>query len=392
MPDYPEPDVDVDALSPTEFATRLDAGESLRVLDVRNRDEFEAWQLSGPTVTSTHLPYMKWLQAEVQGTVDELAAEVAGDGPITVVCGRGEASAHVTGLLVEAGVEARNLADGMDGWARVYQFETVETAGQTTVFQYRRPSSGCLGYMLVADDEAVVVDPLLAFTERYVADAADRGVEMTHVLDTHVHADHVSGLRDLADETGATPVMPRLAVERGVAYDVETVLDVETLVVGDATVDVIHLPGHTTGMTAFAVDDLLLAGDSLFVESVARPDLERSADGAESLAIHLYQSLTDRLEPFPDETVVAPGHYSEAADRAADGTYTARLGDLRERLPAFSMDRAEFVARILRDMPPRPANFERIIATNLGHEPIDDEETLALELGPNNCAASPLSD
>jgi len=388
MSEYPEPEVDVDARSPTALADRIGRGEAVRLLDVRNRDEFEDWHVDGPTVDATLVPYMQWLQADATDSVADLAADIDGDGPITVVCGRGEASAYVAGLLTEAGFDAHNLAEGMAGWARVYRAREIPGTDPTVV-QYQRPASGCLGYLIVAGNEALVVDPLAAFTDRYIEDATERGAEITTVVDTHVHADHVSGLRDLADETGATPVMPRMSVERGVTYDVETMIDGEELTVGDATVEVRHLPGHTTGMTALLVGETLLSGDSLFVESVARPDLEQGENGAEMLAGQLYESLTDRLADLSDETLVAPGHYGEGATPADDGTYTATLGELRERLSVFGMDSTEFRARILRDMPPRPANFERIIAANLGREDLTAEDAFELELGPNNCAASP---
>ena len=389
MTDYREPEGEVDSLSPDALADRLDAGEPVRLLDVRNRDEYEEWHIDGPSVTATLIPYMQWLQADATDSVAERAAEIEGEGPIVAVCARGEASAYVADLLDRAGHDARNLADGMAGWARVLRTTELSTDGPATVVQYRRPASGCLGYMVTAGDEAVVVDPLRAFVDRYVADAADRGVDITHVVDTHVHADHVSGLRDLADRTGATPVMPRMGIERGVEYEVEPVIHGETIPVGETELDAVHLPGHTTGMTGFLVDGILLAGDSLFVESVARPDLEQGADGASALAAQLHESLTERLADLPDETLVAPGHYSEAATPAADGSYTATLGDLRNRLGVFSMDRNEFTGRIVMDMPDRPANFERIIAINLGLEALDDAEAFELELGPNNCAASP---
>jgi len=388
MSDYPEPDVAVDSRSPDWLADRLAAGDPVRLLDVRNRDEFEDWQISGPSVESTLVPYMQWLQADAQDSVADRAGEVDGDGPITVVCGRGEASAYVAGLLTEAGIDAHNLDDGMQGWARVAR--TVELPGDTaTVVQFQRPASGCLSYLLVAGDEAAVIDPLRAFTDRYLDAAAAREAEITTVVDTHVHADHVSGLRELAAETGSNPVLPRMSVQRGVEYDVETIIDGETITVGDATLRAVHLPGHTTGMTAFAVGDVLLSGDSLFLESVARPDLQRGEGGAEALAAQLYESLTERLADFDDDTLVAPGHYSEGTDPAADGGYVASLGDLRDRLPVFGMERTEFTARIMRDIPPQPDNFERIVAANLGLERLDDDAAFEVELGPNNCAATP---
>ncbi|WP_299265343.1 MBL fold metallo-hydrolase [Halorientalis sp.] len=388
MSDYPEPDAPVDSRSPDWLADRLAAGDPVRLLDVRNRDEFEDWRITGQPVEPTLVPYMQWLQADAQDTVADRAAEIDGQGPITVVCGKGEASAYVAGLLTEAGIDAHNLEDGMDGWARVDR--TLELPGEgPTVVQFQRPASGCLSYLVVAGDEAAVIDPLRAFTDRYVDAATDRDAEITTVVDTHVHADHVSGLRELAAETGATPVLPRLSVQRGVESDVATVVDGEELQVGDATLRAVHLPGHTTGMTAFAAGDVLLSGDSLFLESVARPDLQRGEGGAEALAAQLYESLTERLADFDDDTLVAPGHYGEGTDPAADGAFVATLGDLRERLPVFGMERTEFTARIMRDIPPQPDNFERIVAANLGLERLDDDAAFEVELGPNNCAATP---
>ena len=385
--DYPDPPTDPSSLSAAALQAKLDGGEPLRLLDVRDRDEYEQWRIRGESVTATQLPFTKFLQAKVTGKVDGLVDEVAGTGPITAVCGRGEASAFVAGLLTDHGVEAQNLSDGMEGWARLYEAREL-TCDAATVLQYRRPSSGCLGYMVVGDGSAAVVDPLRAFTDRYVADAADRDASITHAIDTHVHADHVSGVRRLAAETGAEPMLSERAVARGVD-GVTALSDGDTLRVGSVTLEAVPLPGHTSGMTGFTVGDVLLAGDSVFLDSVARPDLEAGADGAVDLARDLHRTLTERLAARPAETLVAPGHYSESTTPAADGTFTATLGTLRDRLPAFSMDREAFVEYVCDDIPPRPANFERIIAINLGTATADDDTAFELELGPNNCAAAP---
>jgi len=385
--DYPDPPTDPPSLSATALQSKLDTGESVRLLDVRDRDEYEQWRIRGESVTATQLLFAKFLQAKVTGEVDDVVADVAGTGPITVVCGRGEASAFVAGLLTEHDIEAQNLSDGMEGWARLYEAREIP-CDDATVRQYRRPSSGCLGYMVVSDDSAAVIDPLRAFTDRYIADATDRDASLTHAIDTHVHADHVSGVRRLAEETDAEPILSERAVARGID-DMTTLADDEPLQVGSATLEPRPLPGHTTGMTGFTIGDVLLAGDSVFLDSVARPDLEAGADGARDLARELHRTLTDRLTALPDETLVAPGHYSESTTPADDGTFTATLGTLRNRLPGFTMDREAFVEYACDDMPPRPANFERIIAINLGAETADDDTAFRFELGPNNCAAAP---
>jgi len=386
---YPDPPAAHPSLSAADLKERIDAGGSVRLLDVRDRDEFEEWHIDGPSVTATQLPFSKFLQAKVTGEVDGLLGDIDGEGPITAVCARGEASGFVAGLLTDHGVDARNLADGMEGWARLYEARELHCEA-ATVLQYDRPASGCLSYLVVSDGDAAVVDPLRQFTDRYLADAADHDATLRYAVDTHVHADHISGRGRLADDHGVESVLPARAADRGVTDDPTLLADGDALSFGPATLDAIALPGHTTGMTGFRVGDVLLAGDSIFLDSVARPDLEAGDDGARALADDLYTTLAERLAALPDETLVAPGHYADASERSADGTFSARLDSLRGRLSAWSLDRETFVERICADIPPRPANFERIVAINLGTEHVDEETAFELELGPNNCAATPL--
>jgi len=388
------------SVAPAELHAKIATGEAVSVLDVRDRDETGTWRIEGPSVSFTQVPMMQFLGAEANGTVGKVTADAGLEGPIVVVCGRGEASDHVATLLNEEGIEARNLAGGMDAWARLYTAVEVAATGGgdagsgaragvedgTTVIQYHRPSSGCLAYMVVSDGEAAVIDPLRAFTDRYVAGAADRGASVVAAIDTHVHADHVSGVRALAAETGARKILPAGARDRGLAFDAEMVADGDRIEVGEASIEAVAAPGHTTEMTALRLGNVLCSGDGLFLGSVARPDLERG-DGARDLAETLYETLQE-LRALSRETVVAPGHVEPAAIPGADDSHTATLGEVRDRLDLLSLDRAAFVDRILADVPPRPANYERIIETNLGRATVEDEEAFELELGPNNCAVS----
>jgi len=383
--EYPEPDGSVPSVSPAALAAELRRGEALTVLDVRDRDEYEAWHVDGDAVESAHVPYVRFVAAEVQGTVADLVPDLS--QPITVVCGRGEASAYVAELLLDAGIEARNLAGGMDAWAEAYRRVDLDAEGPIDVYQYQRPSSGCLSYLLVAGGEAAVVDPLRAFADRYVDDCAELDVSLRYAVDTHVHADHVSGVRAVAERSDATPVVPAGADERGLSFDARRLADGEALALGDATVTALATPGHTTEMTSLRAGEVLLSGDTVFLDHVARPDLEAGADGATDLALSLHATLRETLATLPDETLVAPGHFEPGRAAPDDERYVARLGDLRARLPAFEADEAAFVEAVTTDLPPRPANYERIVATNLGREAVDDAAAFELELGPNNCAA-----
>ncbi|MDS0261422.1 MBL fold metallo-hydrolase [Haloarcula sp. S1CR25-12] len=402
--DFPTPDAEVELVTPERLKQRIDDGEPVTILDARMSGDYEEWHIDGENVESVNVPYFHFLDEELDS---DIIADVPDDREVTVLCAKGGASEFVAGTLVERGYDVHQLEDGMNGWARIY--ETVEVTGYDgagTLLQYQRPSSGCLGYLLYDDGEAAVIDPLRAFTERYLDDVAEPssasptsqarqdadefGVDLKYALDTHIHADHVSGVREL-DAEGVEGVIPAAAVDRGItdADELTTAADGDTFEVGDATIETVATPGHTTGMTSYLVDESLLAtGDGLFVESVARPDLEEGDEGAPEAARTLYESLRERVLTLPDDTLVGGAHFSDAAVPADDGSYTAPVGQLVEEMDALTMDEDDFVETVLSDMPPRPANYEEIIATNLGQNTVDDDEAFTLELGPNNCAAS----
>ena len=386
--DLPTPEAEVDSVSPEALKDRIDAGEDVTLLDTRMQSDYEEWHIDDDNVTTINLPYFHFLEDDIDADVLE---QVPDDREVTVLCAKGGASEFVAGALKARGYDVNHLEDGMNGWAEIYErYEVTDYDGSGDLYQYQRPSSGCLGYLLVDGGEAAVVDPLRAFTDRYLDDAAELDADLTYAFDTHIHADHISGVRNL-DAEGVEGVIPAAAVDRGVTYadELTTAEDGDTFSVGEATVETVATPGHTTGMTSYLLDESLLAtGDGLFVESVARPDLEEGDEGAPDAARMLYESLQERVLTLPDETLVGGAHFSDAAVPAADGTYTAPIGDLEERMDALTMDEDEFVELILSDMPPRPANYEDIIATNLGQNAVDDEEAFTLELGPNNCAAS----
>ncbi len=386
--DFPTPDVPVESVTPDELKASIDAGDDVTLLDARMESDYEEWRIDGVSVESINVPYFEFLDEEID---EDVLARIPEDRPVTALCAKGGASEYVAGALIERGYDVDHLEEGMNGWARIYEAVDVERYdGAGTLVQYQRPSSGCLGYLVYDDGEAAVIDPLRAFADRYLADADELGVELTYAIDTHIHADHISGVRTLADE-GVEGVIPAAAVDRGVTYadELTQAEDGDEFQVGDATIETVSTPGHTSGMTSYLIDgELLATGDGLFVESVARPDLEEGDDGAPEAASQLYESLQERVLTLPDETLIGGAHYSDAAEPAADGTYTAPIGQLVDEMDALTMDEDEFVELVLSDMPPRPANYETIISTNLGQREADDDEAFRLELGPNNCAAS----
>jgi glyoxylase-like metal-dependent hydrolase (beta-lactamase superfamily II) len=390
----------VPSVTPRALDERLRAGEPFVLLDVRDRDEFERWHVDAPAVEAVQASHAKFVAAGVTDGVADYAADLGIDHSdrVVVACGHGAASAEVAGDLADVGFDAANLEGGMDAWADLLVAAEVPGPGAgPTVLQFRRPSSGCLSYLVLSGGEAAVVDPLRAFVDRYTADAADRGAALVAAVDTHVHADHVSGVVALADRTDAEGVVPAGATDRGLdpSLDVRLLEADGSVAIGDVALSAVPLPGHTSEMTGFSLarpnaPKLVFCGDSLFRAAVARPDLEAGAEGAPTLARRLYDTLYDRLLGLPDDTVLLPGHYASPGE-VVDGVVSTTVGEARDR-ELLGLDRESFVAHLTESMPPRPANYERIINVNLGREDPGENEAFELELGPNSCAAGVASD
>jgi hydroxyacylglutathione hydrolase len=228
---------------------------------------------------------------------------------------------------------------------------------------------GCASY-LVGDEhsgDAMLVDPAYAI-EPYLEEADRRGVQLTGVLETHTHADHVSGHGRLGLEH-RLPVHVHEAA--GAEYPHETLADGSEVELGDVVVRTIHTPGHRPEHCAFAVIDrargdatwLVLTGDSLFVGDAARPDLAVEArDGAEGLFHSLH-----RLVELGDGVEVYPGHVAGSLCGAAmSSKASTTIGFERRFNHALLESHDEFVGAALGPQPPRPPNMERIVELNRG--------------------------
>lgn len=361
------------AIEAPELARRLAAGERITVLDVRAEPE-EA--VTGVGVTTRRVDADSAI-ADSQNLARELR------GPVVVACGRGISARPVAAALREAGADAMVLAGGVRAWLATLQAHPVELGlPELELLQIQRPGRGCLSYLLASGGRALVVDPA-PDVDFYLAQARELGAEIEFVLDTHLHADHISGARALADATGARLLLPAGSLERGVAYAerVTPLADGERLKVGGLELRVVALPGHTTDMTGLLVGGrALIGGDSLFADGIARPDLERrDPDGARAMARTLHRTLHERVLSLPEETVLLPGHTHPGVRAEA---VAPSLAEVRRAVPELALGAAEFAEAVVDGLPPRPANFAEVIEVNAGLRPADPE----LEQGGNSCA------
>jgi glyoxylase-like metal-dependent hydrolase (beta-lactamase superfamily II) len=230
---------------------------------------------------------------------------------------------------------------------------------------------GCASYLIGDEDAGVaaVVDPKLDIHE-YLRLARFLGVHIEHILETHNHADHVSGHGRLAAATGATIHIHRAAEAD---YDHEPFDDGWELELGSLTVRALHTPGHRPEHTAFALTVeatsqpwVVLTGDSLFVGDIARPDLAvDKTEGAQGI----FRSLHEKLLSLPDTTEVWPGHLggSMCGGPGMDLKVSSTIGYERANQPMLRLeDEADFVRRAIDALGPQPPNFENIVALNRG--------------------------
>ena len=378
-------------ITPERLAGRIDADEQFTLIDVRPEDSFEAWHVRH----AENVPYDPD-EGLSEDQLNEVNALVDGQ-PVVAICGKGLTSTPFAFDLDEHGYDDVSVVTGgMEAWSKLYETVPIETVSDDLVVrQVQRRAKGCLGYVVGSKEaeEAVVVDATRQ-TDQFKIAAQDAGLSITRVLDTHIHADHISGTPALADKIGVPYHLGDTASERGVQYAYESLSDGETIEVGEVEIEALHTPGHTSEMLNYLVDgELLLTGDTLFVDSVGRTELQFGEDDASRGAELLYDSLHEKILELPDDTTILPGHLTvTSGGRYENGSpgdpLKARLGDLRNELDFLGLDRDAFVERLTEDVPEKPPNYEGVIAINTGKDTVDDEsEATELELGPNNCAA-----
>lgn len=353
----------------------LAQGEPVTLLDVRPDEEWAEWHIPG----SIHVDAYDALKAR---DPDALAAvALPADRPVVALCGAGVTSLTAARQLRARGIPAVSLQGGMKAWSLAWNSaEVALPAGDTRIIQVRRTGKGCLSYLIGSGDEAISVDPSLE-PEVYVQLAEENGWRITKVIDTHIHADHLSRGRRLAEAAGASYYLP--ANERA-AFRYEAVEEGDVLAAGEARLAVLATPGHTDESASYLLDrQALFTGDTLFLEGVGRPDLEAELAEAEQRARALYHSLL-RLQGFGGDVLVLPGHTSEPV--AFDGkALAATLKDVQSEVARLQMGEHEFVASLLAHLPPTPPNHSRIVALNeRGNWPVGD--VTDLEAGANRCA------
>ncbi|HDR7688743.1 MBL fold metallo-hydrolase [Bacillus toyonensis] len=373
--------MDIKMLQAKDVAEKVLFGE-LFILDVRNETDYEDWKIEGKQVSSINKPYFDLLDG-----VDHIVDELLREKEILVVCAKEGSSQFVAEQLLDADFnDVSYLAGGMKAWSEyVKPLKVGDVQGGGSIYQFNRLGKGCLSYMVVSNGEAAVIDAVRTI-ESYEKFAKEHGVTITNVMDTHLHADHISGGRKLAEKVGGTYWLPPKDAEE-VVFLYEPLVEGSVITVGGTKIeiDVLYSPGHTIGSTSFIVDNsYLLSGDILFVDSIGRPDL---AGKAEDWVSDLRNTLYKRYKELSQELIVLPAHYSKISEMDENGVVSANLKQLFEVNAGLNMkDENEFRKIVTENLPPQPNAYQEIRQTNMGKIHPSVEEEREMEIGPNRCA------
>jgi len=355
--------------------------EELFILDVRNETDFADWKIEGENFQHLNVPYFELLDG-----VEEILDKIPTNKEVLVVCAKEGSSIMIADMLSEEGLTVSYLKGGMKAWSE--HLEPVKVGDLKDggeLYQFVRIGKGCLSYMVVSNGEAAIIDST-RMTDVFLEFAEKMGAKIKHVFDTHLHADHISGGRKIAEATEATYWLPpKDATE--VTFSYEPLEGGSEIVIGNTTITIhaIYSPGHTIGSTSFVVDEkFLLSGDILFIDSIGRPDL---AGLAENWVEDLRETLYKRYRVLSDELIVLPAHFMIIEELNEDGSVSEKLGTLFARNHGLNIeDEVEFKKLVTENLPPQPNAYQEIRETNMGKITPNEEEQREMEIGPNRCA------
>jgi len=379
-------DSSIAQIPPHELAERLDHGEPFQVLDVRATEKVAAGHVVlGSALDFRAMPNSKLLALS---SLDVLGLDP--NRPVAVICNRGNSSKQSTAFLRERGYEAFSVIGGMAAWETVYVARRLApTPSLAHVVQLDRLGNGALSYVLVSDGDAVVVDPG-RHVDRYDALLAELAATPAAVVDTHMHADYLSGARAAAARWQVPyfvhaddAVSPYDGTPGRFAH--QPLADGDTIGFGRAALRAVHVPGHTLGSVALLADDgLALTGDFLFVRSVGRPDL---GGQAEAWAKRLWHSLERARREWSGDLLVLPAHYASEAERRADRAVAARFDVIAATNEAARIQgEGDFLQWVADHQSTPPDAYRTIKLANLGLVDLTDSDAATLEAGPNQCA------
>ena len=279
--------------------------QSILILDIREADKFNDWKIKNSKNIDVYNDIWEGNVAAVKQKLGVLPK----DKKIITVCNAGVTSEKASVLLESLGYGTAVLEKGMMGWNALHQAVDVINENDLLLKQIIRPGKGCLSYLIASNStkECFIVDPS-QFIDEYTKLAEELGFTIKGILETHVHADHLSGAKLLSDETKTKYYVSSKDLK--IKIDFVDLKNNDEIDAGENKIKVIEAPGHTDGSVCFLVNNkAILTGDTLFLEGVGRPDLGRNKDDIGKGAKILYSTL-NKLKDLDQNLFILPAHFT----------------------------------------------------------------------------------
>lgn len=391
-------------IKPEELKVKIDKGEEIFILDVRNQHEHDAWSVSYDRYQDTPVIPVDTI------TSSAALEQLPKDKEIITFCTHGHRSSNAAKMLSELGYKVKTIEGGMDGWSNLFDIALVDTNSDILkIWQIRRVSKGCMSYVVASmkDKKAIIIDATCKIDAVLKDLLEENGLKISRVIDTHMHADHLSGSTRIASKYGA-----QISISSLEKYDIKNsetennlkptpIQDGGKLEIGDGFyLEAIHTPGHTDGGISLKLEIrgmsesktrndassskyFLFTGDTIFVNGVGRPDLHKKS---EEYAKKLYQTYQQKLFNLPDKTMILPAHHSSSFRHAKPVFDT--LESIKLKLNSITKSEKDFLNYISSNIPPQPMNYEQIVSINKNLTFCDRIGQQDLESGPNSCGIS----
>lgn len=352
----------------------LEMGQPVSILDIRPIAERTEWHIP----SSIHFNAYEKLKNNDFEAFSGLHLNKS--VPVVTYCTSGKMSLVASKILQMQGYDTYSLEGGLKAWSLAWNTATINFPN-FDVIQFRRTGKGCLSYMIIANNEAIIVDASLDISvyEQYLK---VNNAVLKYVIETHIHADHLSRSNELAEKNNAALFLPP---NNNLQFEYQPIENETIFKLGNISVSTISTAGHTLESMSFNIENkAVLTGDTLFTNGVGRPDLKADNDGMRVKAKLLYQSL-QKLLNLNNEIIVLPAHTSQPIE--FDNLLIYSKLEKVKLTPLLHLKEEDFIETIIGRIPATPANYLAIVEKNLkgdfsGINPID------LEAGANRCVIS----
>ncbi|MDX2049004.1 MAG: MBL fold metallo-hydrolase [Chitinophagaceae bacterium] len=366
---------DIPHITADTLSQMLSLHKPVNVIDIRPVKEREEWFIPG----SIHIDAYNRLKQNDDSVFNNIHLDKT--IPVVTVCAGGKTSLIATDMLQLKGYNAFSLQDGMKGWSLAWN-TAYRYYDDFELWQIRRTGKGCLSYIIASNKEAIIIDASLP-VEVYAQLAKQHQLSIKYIIETHIHADHLSRSKELAEYFNAPLYLP---APNKIQFEFHPIKADTVFSVGSVVLQSMPTPGHTLESYSFYIENkILITGDTLFANGVGRPDLKSSEEESRKKAKLLYQSLQSLLS-LPDDVVILPAHTSKPIEFDNKLVQTT-IGEAKKNIAMLKTNEEDFVNSLLQKIPPAPPNFLAIAEKNIigsyeGINPVD------LEAGANRCAVS----